>query len=668
MLFNRMKFIFKILKYFCIFSLFLFIIHSSIQSHEISNETIIDNFSIYPLTNWKYSKVDQDNNSLPNFDDSNWEMIQIPNTNKKALKEKSKIVWYRHKFLNHYNSSLENIGIILPPILDPYIIYLNGKKVYSTENSPLSGDKIQTGVKINYIQIPKDTIYKNDWNLISIKVLDNEFDGRFLKGIYIGGYERIKNHFLKQTIWISAVGLFFILFGVYSIIYALNFKIDIFKVYLVLGFLSIVSGVFVLVQESIWSWFIDNDTLYYILYNLSFSYFLPFYHLMAIYYFERKFSLIDNIFMHFGIIIILGAFILFLPSIQFIDKTILIDAIFYWSLIYSSYIILMLLLYFNKKRTDAILIVGALLLFGVAIRAVYFHSIGRVEGLYVNESYLIYIFVINFMLSRRESLVHKRLLDIENSFRNNLEIEVKNKTRELENINKDLVNSNLLRDKLFSIISHDLRSPLYLLNQLLALIKSKSLSQEQFKKYIKSLNLTLEQNSFLLENLLKWSSSQLIEVQVNNTNFEINYVIQEIVTIHKNQFKSKQIKVIFSEYKTYNVSGDLNLIRIVLHNILNNSIKYSHKKGIVEIKIIEKNNKIFIYIEDNGVGIFPYKKLDELLNGTQHKIGTEGEKGIGIGLRLCRDFLKKMGQDLYAENKESGGAVFYFSIDKSKED
>jgi PAS domain S-box-containing protein len=237
----------------------------------------------------------------------------------------------------------------------------------------------------------------------------------------------------------------------------------------------------------------------------------------------------------------------------------------------------------------------------------------------------------------------------------------------LKEYSEELKELNASKDKFFSILAHDLRSPFHGLQGLASILKSEieSLSMEEIKAYINEIDSATSNLYNLIENLLDWSRIQTGKYDFKQKKFSITKLIHDIELVLKYNASLKSI-IIKNEFNDDNllVEGDESMIRSLLHNLLSNSIKFTHEKGKIELYYdLAQEGYIEIFIQDNGVGISKYNipklfRIDESYSTP----GTNKEKGTGLGLLLCREIAEKHGSDLRVESELGQGSCFSFKL------
>jgi PAS domain S-box-containing protein len=231
----------------------------------------------------------------------------------------------------------------------------------------------------------------------------------------------------------------------------------------------------------------------------------------------------------------------------------------------------------------------------------------------------------------------------------------------------DLDKSNKTKDKLFSIISHDLKSPFSALLGTCKLlskeIEKENINIERVKKFSRIIGESAVRAYDLLNNLLEWSRLQSNKIEINPEKLNLHDVISENVNIGHSFAMSKNINLIFAHQGNCPIVSDRALIDTVLRNLISNAVKYTPYNGSIIISLQQSDNIYMISVKDNGIGI-PADKLEMLFktDNIHSTPGTGGEKGTGLGLGLCRDFIQKLGGDIHVESVQGKGTTFSFTL------
>lgn len=223
------------------------------------------------------------------------------------------------------------------------------------------------------------------------------------------------------------------------------------------------------------------------------------------------------------------------------------------------------------------------------------------------------------------------------------------------------------RDKLYSIIAHDLRAPIGTIKMINSSLESKKdrITDPQVRKLFDMINETTEEAYNLLENLLRWSRNQNGKTRIYPAAFDITAAIQQVVTLFSTIASSKEVVLNNRSSVKADVYADEDMIKTVLRNLLSNAIKFSFPGGQVDISVNDMPDMVMIVIQDKGLGI--KKELQpKLLKGNEYitTYGTQNEKGSGLGLILSRDFVKMNKGKLWFSSKENQGTTFYFTVPK----
>lgn len=239
------------------------------------------------------------------------------------------------------------------------------------------------------------------------------------------------------------------------------------------------------------------------------------------------------------------------------------------------------------------------------------------------------------------------------------------RTREVAEKNKELSISNSTKDKLFSIIAHDLRNPFSTILGFSELMSKgfNNMSDEKKLYYVKIINESSERIYTLLENLLQWSGTQTGRIKYNPGVTNLSEIVDINLNIFKPQIIEKNISITKSISENLLLFTDKNMIHTIIRNLLSNAIKFTNDNGKITIKADLKNNFAEIIIADNGIGI-PDQQVDNLFNIETEKSrkGTKGETGTGLGLIICNEFVKRSKGDLFVQSAVGKGTTFTFTI------
>ncbi len=293
------------------------------------------------------------------------------------------------------------------------------------------------------------------------------------------------------------------------------------------------------------------------------------------------------------------------------------------------------------------------------------------KTIYIITSLLVIVLMLLIMYLRKTRQKSKINLALEKR-----KAEISSINQALENLNEelkaqnDLTNAqkveleriNAVKNKFFSIVSHDLRSPIATLKMLFNSYLSGHLNREEMDMLLKKLEENIFSTADFLDNLLEWSKSQLEGMVVNPEVFAIKNLVDRNLKILHPQMLEKELIIESSMDETISVFADKNMINVVIRNILSNAIKFCQQGDAIVIKSTTSADKVVVSIQDSGIGIHPdeQKKIFQL----EHTIseGTSGEKGHHIGLVLCKDMMEQNQGKIWFESVLGEGTTFFIEI------
>lgn len=230
--------------------------------------------------------------------------------------------------------------------------------------------------------------------------------------------------------------------------------------------------------------------------------------------------------------------------------------------------------------------------------------------------------------------------------------------------NVELNRLNKVSNKLISIISHDLRNPITTLKGFLTLLENDQLDKIEINQFIDGISTLLDSSSDLLDNLIQWGVRQMDDEEVKVQSFRLDLLVQEVMQhLRLNaQFKNNEL-IHHLEAPSY-ITADSTMIRFVIRNLLQNSIKFT-ANGTIEVHASEDDASYYIKVQDTGCGIHP-NQLNDLFNWDikVSTCGTAGEKGAGLGLVICKEFVEKHHGKIGVSSQLGKGSIFTFSISK----
>lgn len=271
----------------------------------------------------------------------------------------------------------------------------------------------------------------------------------------------------------------------------------------------------------------------------------------------------------------------------------------------------------------------------------------------------IFILVIRY----RNNLKDNELLYLRNSLVNQHQEQLIDAMKRLKNSEDKLRTANDTKDKMFSLIAHDLRGAVGNISNGLRMYLGEedlNLSEEDKTEFLEALFHSSDNAYELLENLLFWAKNQTKTMQANKQMVDASSIINSNIGLLADLAKVKSINLFTSENENVEVYVDWNMINTVLRNLISNAIKFTNKDGNIEIKSIVGENFVKISVIDDGIGMFP-EQIDNIYDGKTTD-GTAAEKGTGLGLTLCRDFLVLNQGQMMVESEIDKGSTFSFVI------
>lgn len=311
--------------------------------------------------------------------------------------------------------------------------------------------------------------------------------------------------------------------------------------------------------------------------------------------------------------------------------------------------LLVIIIYFNEKIYIILIsLFNCLLFIGIKI---FLHtssfsygevSYGRVV---FNISWSLLIMVLALIFFKREQHAYQE--------------QVEEKNKELEKLNDT-------KQKLFSIIAHDLRSPIGQLRNSLDLVNKEYMSPETFKKVSSRLSAEVDLLHSTLDNLLRWSISQLQGIKAVPQRTSLDELIRKKASLFRQSFETKNISFEFTPTGLF-AFVDPDHLLLVLRNLISNAIKYSYQDGRIMVSAYEKGDRIVIEVSDDGMGMTEDIKTTIFDEANLVSVsGTANEKGTGLGLKLCKEFIEKNNGTIWLETKENKGTTFYIQLPSAK--
>ena len=291
------------------------------------------------------------------------------------------------------------------------------------------------------------------------------------------------------------------------------------------------------------------------------------------------------------------------------------------------------------------------------------------QGYLINHALsIIYIFYGLYLVKRENSEYHLALTNRNNELRKkNFEIETQkkeilSKARLLEKQAVELNELNKIKDKLFSIISHDLKSPMYALQNVFTNAKKFNLPAEEIKAMIPEVVNDLNYTTALIENLLHWAKNQMQSELVFAQPLDISHLANETIQQLRLQADEKNISIETKTGVPVRALADKTMTSLVIRNLLSNAIKFTPEKGQIVIGTYESSSGAGLFVQDTGTGMTQETIIKINSNQFYTTHGTSNEKGTGIGLTLCKEFLEKNNGHLMIKTELGKGSTFSFTL------
>ena len=229
----------------------------------------------------------------------------------------------------------------------------------------------------------------------------------------------------------------------------------------------------------------------------------------------------------------------------------------------------------------------------------------------------------------------------------------------------DLEELNKTKDKFFSIVSHDLRGPITSFFGISPLIKSfvKSKKTDDLLEVAEDIDKSVRQLSDLLDNLLSWATQQQTQIPYHPEDLDLNHVANRVQQNLQNVAQSKSIELSVDVPAGVRAHADRNTTETIIRNLMSNALKFTPREGKVTISASQEGDKTLISVSDTGVGM-NQEQLDKIfqLKGTPSQYGTDGERGLGLGLQLVKEFTQLNQGELTIQSEEGKGSTFSFSL------
>jgi len=235
----------------------------------------------------------------------------------------------------------------------------------------------------------------------------------------------------------------------------------------------------------------------------------------------------------------------------------------------------------------------------------------------------------------------------------------------LDEKNKKLDQLNAEKDRMMSILAHDLRSPLSSVLSFIGLLDERydSMTSEAIKGYLESLNKSTKSYYKLLENLLEWASLQRGGTEIEARTYQVAEIVREAIDSNLNKIEDKNITVNQLIDPEVSLKADKTSMLSVFNNLLSNAVKFSERGGTITIKAVLSEDMVVCSVCDQGIGIS--KEMQQKLfniDADIKRMGTENELSTGLGLLICKELVVMNGGKIWVESIEDEGSCFFFSV------
>ena len=251
------------------------------------------------------------------------------------------------------------------------------------------------------------------------------------------------------------------------------------------------------------------------------------------------------------------------------------------------------------------------------------------------------------------------------------QVRLKKSLESLEKVNKDLTDANNTKDKMFSIISHDLLGPIGNIKESLEVIVSGEVTMDEknMQSFLQSVWASVGSSYSLLENLLFWARSQQGRLVHKPKQINLSTLIKDTIHLLKGVASQKSIQLKSNLQTEEMVFADRNAVKTILRNLMSNAIKFTEANGLITIDAKKQDDGfLLISLADNGIGM-DQKTKDNLFQKFKNepRWGTDGEKGVGLGLVITREFVEKHRGTIWVNSEVGKGSTFYFTLPREQE-
>ncbi|MFZ4262052.1 sensor histidine kinase [Sphingobacterium sp. HJSM2_6] len=235
-------------------------------------------------------------------------------------------------------------------------------------------------------------------------------------------------------------------------------------------------------------------------------------------------------------------------------------------------------------------------------------------------------------------------------------------SKEIEKQNEELKVINADKEKVFSIIAHDVKAPFANMESLVYGLRERVLNNQDSIQFINEIYQDIQNQNQVLDDVLQWGGSSMQGISNKTSNINIFYLLEDVINQLQNQISKKEINLNLNISKEYLVLGNREQLLIVFRNVITNAIKFSYSSSQIDIYLTFLNANLTVHIKDYGIGIKDNDQLHLFKVRTGNSVGTNNEPGTGFGLLLCKDLIERNNGSISIQSKLNEGSIFSISL------
>jgi len=274
---------------------------------------------------------------------------------------------------------------------------------------------------------------------------------------------------------------------------------------------------------------------------------------------------------------------------------------------------------------------------------------------------ILFIFYALFLIKKENTLYEFGILATNQALKEQNE-KIEKQKKEIGQKAEELAELNAFKNKLFSVISHDMKTPMYALRNLFRSIQEQKISGEEIKQMLPDVVTDLNYTTGLMENLLHWVKSQMDLAGFHPVALDLDEIVEDCIHVHHLQAHTKKIKIAYEAEASFQVMADKDMITMILRNLISNAIKFTPSPGKITVGIRKEDGACRISVTDTGIGMNSETLAMIRQNAYYSTMGTEQESGTGLGLMLINDFLTRTNTTLQIDSEPGKGSRFSFIL------